>query len=103
VRLRLVRTPSGGRSVAVWQGATWVPLTGVDPTGRLGAAAHDVMAFLAGGRQVRDLAREVLDGSDTASLGPVDPERGLPFRPRASGTARCVSSIKWPRPEVCCT
>jgi 2-keto-4-pentenoate hydratase/2-oxohepta-3-ene-1,7-dioic acid hydratase in catechol pathway/sugar lactone lactonase YvrE len=81
VRLRLVRTVSGGRSVAVWQRASWVPLTGVDPTGRLGAAAHDVMAFLAGGRQVRDLAREVLDGSDTASLGPVDPERGLPFRP----------------------
>ena len=81
MRLRLVRTASGGRSVAVWQRATWVPLTEVDPTGRLGAAAHDVMAFLAGGRQVRDLAREVLDGSDTASLGPVDPERGLPFRP----------------------
>jgi 2-keto-4-pentenoate hydratase/2-oxohepta-3-ene-1,7-dioic acid hydratase in catechol pathway len=31
--------------------------------------------------RTRYLAREVLDGSDTASLGPVDPERGLPFRP----------------------
>ena len=84
MRLGLVRTAAGEPSVAVQRESDdgWVPLLTMPGADQLGPARTDLLAFLAAGEQVHQLAREL--AAEPVPAGEPRPHLlGLPFRPAA--------------------
>ena len=81
MRLAMVRTAADEPSVAVESNGGWVPLLTAPGADRLGPARTDLLAFLAAGEQVHQLAQELAAGQPP----PAQPDQllGLPFRPAA--------------------
>ncbi|WP_457633726.1 fumarylacetoacetate hydrolase family protein [Oceanithermus desulfurans] len=81
MRLKRLRLEDGEASVAVWHGGHWYPLAPFEA--ELGAAARDLLAFLAGGEAVRTRTLERLERA-RAEGRPPEPARDealLPFEP----------------------
>ena len=84
MRLGMVRTAAGEPSVAVQRESDggWVPLLTMPGADQLGPARTDLLALLAAGEQVHQLARE-LAAEQVPAGEPAPHLLGLPFRPAA--------------------
>ena len=91
MRLGMVRTAAGEPSVAIQRGDDWLPLLEAPGAGQLGPARTDLLAFLAAGEHVHQLAQE-LAATDTPSAEPAPPCSACRSARRRSATAHCGRS-----------
>src|ERR1700689_190923 len=80
MRVGMVGTAAGERSVAVERDGGWVPLLTVPGAERLGPASSDLLVFLGAAEQVRELAEELVSAAPPAEPLPL---MAPPFRPAA--------------------
>src|SRR5215469_12625078 len=71
MRLGMVSTPADGPSVAIGREGGWVPLLTVPGAEQLGPARTDLLAFLAAGEQVHELAAEMVVAAPPAEPAPL--------------------------------
>jgi len=80
MRLKRVDLRDGGRSLAVYHRGGWRALA---PFAELGEARFDMLAFLAGGEEVRARVAAQLEEAEREEGAPAEPAEGalLPFEP----------------------